>query len=64
MSPDDVKQYYGSGYRFNKETGMSHSTLSNWVKWGYVPLVAQTKLQLLTKGLLKAEWPELKESNR
>jgi hypothetical protein len=57
MTPDDVKKYYNSQYNFEKETGMSHSTLGNWLRKGLVPLEAQLKLERLTEGALKADWP-------
>lgn len=56
MTPEEVKKFYGSLYRFNKTTGMACNSLSNWIRWGYVPLEAQNKLQNLTDGQLKAEW--------
>lgn len=56
MTPQDVRAYYNTGYRFRKETGMSSSTLSNWMKWGYVPEDAQYKLERITKGALKTQW--------
>lgn len=56
MTPKDVKKYYKSGYRFHKSTGMSQSSLENWFKWGYVPLLSQLKIEQLTQGDLKAEW--------
>ena len=56
MTPKEVKKHYKSLYRFNKETGMSCSTLGNWLKWGFVPLKAQMKLETLTDGKLKAQW--------
>lgn len=56
MKPEDVKAFYGSQYNFRKQTSMSHSTLANWLKWGYVPENAQYKLERLTGGKLKTEW--------
>jgi hypothetical protein len=56
MTPKDVKRYYGSSYQFNKMTGMSHSSLVNWIKWGFVPENSQYKLERLTKGELKTQW--------
>lgn len=58
MKPSDVKQYYKSGYNFRKQTKMSDNTLHNWVKWGYVPFVAQKKIEELTQGELTAVWDE------
>jgi hypothetical protein len=56
MTPQDVKRFYSSTYKFRKETGMSASTLGNWLKWGFVPEDAQYKLERLTRGKLKTEW--------
>lgn len=56
MKPQDVKNYYGTNYKFAKATKMSASTLANWLKWGFVPENAQYKLERLTKGELKTEW--------
>lgn len=58
MKPEDVKKYYGSQYMFRKITGMSVSTLGNWLKWGFVPEASQYKLERLTKGNLKTEWTD------
>lgn len=55
MSPENVLDKYGTKYKFNKETKMAASSLGNWLKWGYVPLGAQLKLERITKGELKAD---------
>jgi hypothetical protein len=57
MIPNDVLEKYGSYYNFRKETGMSASSLFNWITWGYVPENSQYKLERLTNGELKAKWP-------
>ncbi len=56
MKPEDVKAFYGTQYNFKKVTGMSQSTLANWLRWGRVPEDAQYKLERLTNGKLKTEW--------
>ena len=56
MTPADVLKKYGSQYRFHKETGMSHRSLANWIKWGYIPEASQYKLERLTNGELKTQW--------
>lgn len=53
MTPEEVKKYYKTSYMFNKKTGMSHSSLNNWLKWGFVPTDSQIKIQELTGGVLK-----------
>ena len=58
MTPKDVKEFYRSNYNFNKQTGMSSTTLANWLKWGFVPEAAQYKLERITKGKLKTQWSD------
>lgn len=54
MTPKDVKKYYKSTYNFGKETGMSPTSLFNWMQKGFVPEMAQYKIENLTQGELKA----------
>lgn len=56
MTPEDVCKYYKNSYQFHKITGMSHASLRNWVKWGYVPEASQYKLERITNGELKTQW--------
>lgn len=56
MKPQEVKDYYGTNYKFAKVTGMSASTLANWLKWGFIPEDAQYRLERITHGELKTEW--------
>ena len=35
---------------------MSDNTMHNWLKAGYVPFVAQKKIELITESVLIAEW--------
>ncbi len=60
MTPQQVKEYFGSIYKFNKATKMSKSSLSNWIKWGYVPVLSQFKLHQLTDGKLTASLKDAK----
>lgn len=58
MTPQDIKGYFRTGYKFSKITKMSANTMSNWVKLGYVPYASQKKIEKLTNGQLIAEWDE------
>jgi hypothetical protein len=55
MTPLEVRKFYKTNYNFHKETGMSHNTLGNWLRAGVVPLAQQCKLEMITKGVLKAD---------
>lgn len=55
MTPQQVKEFFGSCYRFYKETGMSHSNLLHWRKRGGIPFSTQLKLEFLTGGKLIAD---------
>lgn len=63
MTVDEVSYYFKSSYRFHKITGMSARSLRNWINWGYIPEGSQYKLEKLTEGKLKAEWPPKKDKN-
>lgn len=56
MTPCEVLDFYKSSYRFARLTGMSNANLLNWLKWGYVPIGSQYKLEQLSMGILKAHW--------
>jgi hypothetical protein len=55
MTPQEVHAYFGSMYRFHKDTGMSLSNMSYWFKKGYVPIESQAFLHRFTKGKLKID---------
>lgn len=55
MTPQQVLDFYGTAYRFGKETGMSANSLRHWLQWGRVPVQSQVFLHKHTKGRLKAE---------
>lgn len=59
MTVEELKIYFGSSYHFKKVTGMSASSYLNWCNWGYIPIVSQIKLERLTKGGLKADFPRM-----
>ncbi len=54
MKPEDVLAFFGTPRKFHRATGMSCTTLYNWLNSGFVPESAQGRLQGLTGGQLKA----------
>jgi hypothetical protein len=58
MKPEEVKAYFKSAYSMYKATGMSPANLGNWLKWGYVPIKSQHRIELITKGELKAKYED------
>jgi len=54
MTIDELRDYYGNCNQFGKRTRMSTSSFLNWVKWGYIPIASQHKLEILTGGELVA----------
>ena len=57
MTPKQVRRYYdNSCAKFHKRTGMSTGSLQNWLRWGFVPMLSQRKLEKLTNGELAADW--------
>jgi hypothetical protein len=55
MTPIEVKNYFKTGYNFKALTGMSASTLGNWLVTGEIPITSQARIQLITNNELKAE---------
>jgi hypothetical protein len=58
MKVEEVKEYYKTGWRFHKATGMSPVNFINWERWGYIPIVSQHKIEADTQGKLKANWED------
>ncbi len=64
MTPDEVLKKYRSIHHFHKKTGMSHSSLANWINQGYVPIDSQRKIEAISGGELKADPRHGKDFNR
>ncbi len=56
MTLDDLKAYFGTSYRFNQETGMAHTNYLNWQRKGYIPILAQKRIEEKTGGKLTANY--------
>lgn len=56
MTIEQLTEYYGNAYRFEKTTRMTRQSFHNWVKWGRIPVQSQLLIEKITKGKLKAEW--------
>lgn len=52
MTPKEVLAFYKSPHYFGKKTGMSASSLWNWLKSGIIPIASQKKLYHLSDGQL------------
>jgi hypothetical protein len=59
MTLDEVKKYFGTCYRFNKETGMAHDNFRQWGKRGYIPFMSQHRIEIATRGNLKADFKDV-----
>ena len=55
MTIYELKNYYKSSYAFAQATKMSHSSYQNWCEWGFIPIMSQMRIELLTLGKLKAD---------
>lgn len=54
MTIEELRAYYGNCNQFGRRTKMSTSSFLNWVRWGYIPIASQYKLEILTEGELIA----------
>lgn len=55
MTVDDLKEYYKTGYNFNKQTGITASQYGLWMKYGYIPKTSQCRIEVASGGALKAD---------
>ena len=55
MKIDDVIAHFGSQVAAADALGMQQPTISNWKTRGRIPHIQQLKIELLTKGKLKAK---------
>ena len=60
MTITEIKDYFKNGYQFEKITTISANTFRNWVKWGYIPMDSQCKIERFTNGKLKANYNDAK----
>lgn len=61
MTIEEVLEHYGSGYQFEKKTGLSRGNVTNWKRMGFIPIATQIKIEELTNGALKARLEDLKK---
>ena len=62
MTVDEIYQFFGSIHKAIKVLGITKQGFAHWQKKGYVPIYRQKKIELITKGALKADG-EQKEIN-
>ena len=59
MTVQELIEFYGNPYRFEKATGITHVNLRNWLKMGYIPYASQVKIVKATKGQFKIRLEDL-----
>lgn len=55
MKLNDLIQHYGSAYLARVAVGVSYSCFSMWKKRGFIPMLAQMRIEKLTRGKLIAD---------
>ena len=58
MSYDDLVKFYGNGAAAAREIGLNRQTVHKWKNAG-IPFVQQFRIQMKTKGKLKAAMPSM-----
>jgi len=56
MKIEELKAHFTNAYRFEMKTGMAANSFRNWVKWGFIPMTSQCRIERFTKGKLKADF--------
>lgn len=61
MTLKEVHDYFYRNWSYAmRELGMSQNAYQYWIKKGYLPMDAQAKIEIATKGGLKASVHDLK----
>lgn len=55
MTYEEVKKYYGSGYKIARDGGFSAGAPYNWKRKGFIPIETQMIIEERTGGVLKAD---------
>lgn len=55
MKFDQIIKHFGSQVAAANAIGVTQPTLSNWKKRGRIPHIQQLRIELVTKGKLKAQ---------
>ena len=55
MTFDQLIKHFGSQVVAAKAIGCTQPTLSNWKSRGRIPMLQQLRIELITKGKLKAQ---------
>lgn len=55
MTLNDIKSHYGTFVAAARASGFSQSSFSNWATRGAIPLQAQLKFELVSRGALRAK---------
>ena len=61
MTIDEIKNKYGSMYKFFKEVGLSQGYYTQFKRLGFIPIKTQERIELLTNGNLKANYAHCKQ---
>lgn len=62
MTVQQLIEFYKTGYQFEKATGISSTSYQNWLKWGYIPIVSQFKIEEASLAKLRADIKHAKRS--
>lgn len=54
MTLEEIKNYFGTFYRFRKNTGITYTSIYRWKNQGYINAQSQIRIQELTNGKLVA----------
>ena len=62
MKLDDLYEYYQKSWvNVMRQTGVGSTSLLNWRKLGYIPIVSQLKIETNTNGLFQANLEHTKQ---
>lgn len=59
MTLEEVIKKFNNGNRLCKALGIHRQNFTYWRKIGFIPIMAQRKIEMLTEGELKASFDDL-----
>lgn len=64
MTPQDIISFFGSQAEAGRQLGVTRAIVSYWEKRNIVPVSTQLKIEVATRGKLKADKSLIKKIRR
>ncbi len=62
MTIEELKEFFINAHRFERKTGMASNSFRNWMKWGFIPIESQCRIERFTASQLKANYEHARKN--